>query len=59
MTRKIPFSPPFIDDDVKREVLEALNSDWIIISVSGNSTAMYKMIKDFSNPLNVWLRGTV
>lgn len=26
---KIPFSPPFIDDDVKREVLEALDSGWI------------------------------
>jgi len=26
---KIPFSPPYIDDDVKREVLEALNSGWI------------------------------
>ncbi len=26
---KIPFSPPYIDDDVKREVLEALESGWI------------------------------
>ncbi len=26
---KIPFSPPFIDDDVKREVLETLESGWI------------------------------
>jgi dTDP-4-amino-4,6-dideoxygalactose transaminase len=26
---KIPFSPPYIDDDVKREVLEALDSGWI------------------------------
>jgi dTDP-4-amino-4,6-dideoxygalactose transaminase len=26
---KIPFSPPFIDDDVKREVLDALESGWI------------------------------
>lgn len=26
---KIPFSPPFIDEDVKREVLETLNSGWI------------------------------
>ncbi|HMR38790.1 MAG TPA: DegT/DnrJ/EryC1/StrS family aminotransferase [Ignavibacteria bacterium] len=25
----IPFSPPFIDDDVKNEVLESLNSGWI------------------------------
>src|SRR5690606_2625357 len=26
---KIPFSPPFIDDDVKREVLDTLESGWI------------------------------
>lgn len=26
---KIPFSPPYIDDDVKREVLDTLNSGWI------------------------------
>ncbi|MBX2963381.1 MAG: DegT/DnrJ/EryC1/StrS family aminotransferase [Cyclobacteriaceae bacterium] len=26
---KIPFSPPYIDDDVKREVLDALDSGWI------------------------------
>jgi len=26
---KIPFSPPYIDEDVKREVLEALDSGWI------------------------------
>lgn len=26
---KIPFSPPFIDDDVKNEVLSALDSGWI------------------------------
>lgn len=26
---KIPFSPPFIDEDVKREVLNALESGWI------------------------------
>ena len=26
---KIPFSPPFIDDDVKNEVLSALESGWI------------------------------
>jgi dTDP-4-amino-4,6-dideoxygalactose transaminase len=26
---KIPFSPPYIDDEVKREVLEALDSGWI------------------------------
>jgi len=26
---KIPFSPPYIDDDVKRGVLEALDSGWI------------------------------
>lgn len=25
----IPFSPPYIDDDVKKEVLEALDSGWI------------------------------
>lgn len=25
----IPFSPPYIDDDVKREVLETLDSGWI------------------------------
>lgn len=25
----IPFSPPYIDDDVKNEVLETLNSGWI------------------------------
>lgn len=26
---KIPFSPPYIDDDVKREVIETLDSGWI------------------------------
>jgi dTDP-4-amino-4,6-dideoxygalactose transaminase len=26
---KIPFSPPYIDDDVRNEVLESLNSGWI------------------------------
>jgi dTDP-4-amino-4,6-dideoxygalactose transaminase len=26
---KIPFSPPYIDDDVKREVLQTLESGWI------------------------------
>lgn len=26
---KIPFSPPYIDDDVKNEVLQALESGWI------------------------------
>jgi dTDP-4-amino-4,6-dideoxygalactose transaminase len=26
---KIPFSPPYIDDDVRAEVLDALNSGWI------------------------------
>lgn len=26
---KIPFSPPYVDEDVKREVLEALDSGWI------------------------------
>jgi dTDP-4-amino-4,6-dideoxygalactose transaminase len=27
---KIPFSPPYIDDDVKHEVLDTLNSGWIL-----------------------------
>jgi dTDP-4-amino-4,6-dideoxygalactose transaminase len=26
---KIPFSPPYIDEDIKREVLDALDSGWI------------------------------
>lgn len=26
---KVPFSPPFIDDDVRDEVLSALDSGWI------------------------------
>ncbi len=26
---KIPFSPPFVDDDVKKEVLDSLDSGWI------------------------------
>ncbi len=26
---KIPFSPPYIDDDIKREVMETLDSGWI------------------------------
>jgi dTDP-4-amino-4,6-dideoxygalactose transaminase len=26
---KIPFSPPYIDDDIKQEVLDTLNSGWI------------------------------
>lgn len=28
-SRQIPFSPPFIDDDVKAEVMSALSSGWI------------------------------
>ena len=30
---KIPFSPPFIDDDVKQEVLDTLESGWITTGV--------------------------
>ena len=26
---KIPFSPPYVDDDVIKEVLDSLNSGWI------------------------------
>ncbi len=26
---KIPFSPPYIDDDIRKEVMEALDSGWI------------------------------
>ena len=26
---KVPFSPPYVDDDVKNEVLNVLNSGWI------------------------------
>jgi len=26
---KIPFSPPYIDDDVRKEVMESLDSGWI------------------------------
>ncbi len=29
LTMQIPFSPPYIDDDVRQEVLDTLNSGWI------------------------------
>ena len=47
---KIPFSPPFIDDDVKNEVLSALDSGWITTGPKVRdlqaATADYCGIKD-------------
>lgn len=47
---KIPFSPPFIDDDVKKEVIEALESGWITtgpkVKALEEETAKYAGIKN-------------
>lgn len=41
---KIPFSPPYIDDDVKREVLETLDSGWI--TTGPKVLALEKLVAD-------------
>lgn len=48
---KIPFSPPYIDDDVKREVLDTLDSGWI---TSGPKVlALEKMVAEQTGVPNV------
>ncbi len=48
---KIPFSPPYIDDDVKREVLESLESGWI---TSGPKVAaLEKLVADYAGVQHV------
>lgn len=47
---KIPFSPPYIDDDVKQEVLDTLNSGWITsgprVLALENSVAEYTGVEE-------------
>lgn len=48
---KIPFSPPYIDDDVKREVLDTLESGWI---TSGPKVlALEKMVAEHTGVSHV------
>ena len=47
---KIPFSPPFIDDDVRNEVMSALDSGWITtgpkVKALEEETAKYAGVKN-------------
>lgn len=48
---KVPFSPPFVDDDVKREVLDALESGWI---TSGPKVAaLEKLVAEYAGVQHV------
>lgn len=44
---KIPFAPPFIDDDVKREVLDVLESGWITTGPKVN--ALEQLVAEYVN----------
>jgi len=43
---KIPFSPPYIDDDVKQEVLDTLNSGWI--TTGPRVLALEKLVVEYT-----------
>ncbi len=43
---KIPFSPPYIDDDIRKEVLEALDSGWI--TTGPKVLALEKLTAEFA-----------
>ncbi|MEQ8361401.1 MAG: DegT/DnrJ/EryC1/StrS aminotransferase family protein [Cyclobacteriaceae bacterium] len=43
---KIPFSPPYIDDDIRKEVLEALDSGWI--TTGPKALALEKLTAEFA-----------
>jgi len=47
----IPFSPPFIDEDVKKEVLESLDSGWI--TTGPKVKALEKEVADLTGVKNV------
>lgn len=47
MTMKISFAPPFIDDDVKREVLDTLDSGWITTGPKVN--ALEQLVARYAN----------
>lgn len=59
---KIPFSPPYIDNDVIAEVTDALQSGWI--TTGPKAKALEQSIKDFThckacNAVNSWTSGAV
>lgn len=59
---KIPFSPPFIDNEVIEEVLDSLNSGWI--TTGPKVKALEEEIKNFSNAkevlcVNSWTSGAI
>ncbi|MBW7891562.1 MAG: DegT/DnrJ/EryC1/StrS family aminotransferase [Chitinophagaceae bacterium] len=60
--RKIPFSPPFINDDVINEVIDSLKSGWI--TTGPKVKALEREIKNFSNAtevlcVNSWTSGAI
>ncbi len=59
---KIPFSPPYINDDVIKEVTESLTSGWI--TTGPKVKALEQIIKDFVGAeqvlcVNSWTSGTI
>lgn len=60
--RKIPFSPPFINDDVINEVIDSLKSGWI--TTGPKVKALEQEIKKFSTAkevlcVNSWTSGAI
>ena len=58
----IPFAPPYINDDVKSEVMDSLNSGWI--TTGPKVKALELAIKQFSNAkevicVNSWTSGAI
>nr|WP_298998273.1 DegT/DnrJ/EryC1/StrS family aminotransferase [uncultured Allomuricauda sp.] len=59
---KIPFSPPYIDEQIKNEVLDSLNSGWI--TTGPKVKALENEIKEFTKTpkvlcVNSWTSGAI
>lgn len=59
---KIPFSPPFINDDIIKEVVDTLKSGWI--TTGPKVVALEAEIKKFSGAkevlcVNSWTSGAI
>ncbi|GEN76160.1 DegT/DnrJ/EryC1/StrS family aminotransferase [Chryseobacterium hagamense] len=59
---KIPFSPPYIDEDIINEVVDSLRSGWI--TTGPKVKALEEEIKNFSNAkevlcVNSWTSGAI
>ena len=59
---KIPFSPPYIDEHIKNEVLDSLNSGWI--TTGPKVKALENEIEQFTNApkvlcVNSWTSGAI